>query len=77
VSEFGLKSYPTLRTIKEFITDPMERHPQSFSMEAHMKASSKSPWARDHRTITLYLLENVKYGSTLAQYTYASQLVQA
>ena len=42
-----------------------------------MKASSKSPWARDYRTIALYLMENVKHGSSLEQYTYASQLIQA
>jgi len=77
VSEFGLKSYPTLRTIRNFITDPKERYPQSRMLEAHMKASSKSPWARDYRTIALYLMENVKHGSSLEQYTYASQLIQA
>jgi len=42
-----------------------------------MKASSKSPWARDYRTIALYLMENVRCGSELQQYTYASQLIQA
>lgn len=46
-------------------------------MGAHMKASSTSTWARDYRTIALYLMENVKHGFTLEQYTYALQLIQA
>lgn len=76
VSEFGLKSYPTIKTIKEFISDTKERYPQSRMMEAHIKAASSSPWARDFRTIALYLMENVKHGFTLEKYTYASELIQ-
>jgi len=77
VSEFGLKSYPTIKTIKEFIPDPKERYPQSRVMEAHMESASSSPWAPDFRTIALYLMENVKHGFTLEKYTYSSQLIQA
>jgi beta-mannosidase len=77
VSEFGLKSYPTIKTINEFITDPKERYPQSRMMEAHMKSASTSSWARDFRTIALYLMENVKHSFTLEKYAYASQLIQA
>ena len=77
VSEFGLKAYPTLKTIKEFILDPLERYPQSRMMDAHMKSSSKSTWARDNRTIALYLVENIRHGFKMEQYAYASQFIQA
>lgn len=77
VSEFGLKSYPNLKTITEFITDPGERYPQSKTMDAHQKSSSKSTWARDNRTIALYMVENFKHGYKMHQYAYTSMLVQA
>jgi beta-mannosidase len=77
VSEFGLKSYPTFRTIMEFITDISERYPQSKTMDAHQKSSSKSTWARDNRTIALYMVENFKHGYTMRQYAYTSMLVQS
>lgn len=77
VSEFGLKSYPTLKTIMEFITDPSERYPQSKTMDAHQKSSSKPTWARDNRTIALYMVENFKHGYTMRQYAYTSMLIQA
>ena len=77
VSEFGLKSYPALKTVENFITNPKERYPQSRMMDAHQKSSSKTPWARDNRTIALYIVENFKHGYTMPQYVYASQLAQA
>lgn len=77
VSEFGLKSYPSLRTLTGCITDPAERHPQSRTMDAHGKSASKTPWAGDYRNIALYMFENLRHGYTLPQYVYASQLVQA
>jgi beta-mannosidase len=77
VSEFGLKAYPTLKTIMEYITDKSERYPQSKTMDAHQKSSSKSTWARDNRTIALYMVENFKHGYTMGQYAYTSMLVQA
>ncbi|KAG0649922.1 Beta-mannosidase B [Hyphodiscus hymeniophilus] len=77
VSEFGLKAYPTYKTVLEFTTDPKECHPQSKIMDAHQKSSSKSTWARDNRTIALYLVENFKHGYKMSQYAYASMLVQA
>ncbi|KAI7977479.1 hypothetical protein EIK77_007101 [Talaromyces pinophilus] len=77
VSEFGLKSYPALRTLTGCITDPTERHPQSRTMDAHGKSASKTPWAGDFRNIALYMFENIRHGYTLPQYVYASQLVQA
>ena len=77
VSEFGLKSYPTYKTVKEFITDPSECYPQSKIMDAHQKSSSKSTWARDNRTIALYLVENIKHGFAMHKYAYASMLIQS
>jgi beta-mannosidase len=77
VSEFGLKSYPPVKTIEEYITDPKERHPQSRTLDSHLKASSKSPWARDYRTVALYIMENYKICRGLKHWVYGSQLVQA
>ncbi len=77
VSEFGVKSYPDLRTLEGVLTDPSERHPQSRSMDAHGKGASKTPWAQDYRHIALYMFENLRAGHTLPLYVYASQLVQA
>lgn len=77
VSEFGLKSYPSTKMIEEYVTDPHERHPQSRILDAHLKASSKSPWAKDYRTVALYIMENFRIGRSLKQWVYGSQLTQA
>lgn len=77
VSEFGLKSYPPVKTINEFITDPGERYPQSRTLDAHLKASSKTPWAKDYRSVALYIMENFRIGKSLEQWVYGSQLSQA
>ncbi|OAA55499.1 Glycoside hydrolase, subgroup, catalytic core [Niveomyces insectorum RCEF 264] len=77
VSEFGLKSYPALQTLLSTITNPAEQHPQSRTMDAHGKSASKTPWAGDFRNIAMYMFENLRHGYSLAQYVYASQLVQA
>lgn len=76
-SEFGLKAYPPVRTIKEFVTDPREWHPQSRTLDHHLKASSKSPWAKDYRTVALYIQENFRIGRSLEKWVYGSQLSQA
>ena len=77
VSEFGVKSYPPVKTIEECVTDPRERHPQSRTLDAHLKASSKSPWAKDFRAVALYIMENFRIGKSLNQWVYGSQLTQA
>lgn len=77
VSEFGVKSWPCVKTLESFITEPGERFPQSRTMDAHSKSASQTPWAGDHRNLALYMWENVRYGRSLGQFTYASQLVQA
>jgi beta-mannosidase len=77
VSEFGIKSYPSYRTLLSVMTDPEERHPQSKTMDAHGKSASKTPWAPDFRNIALYMFENLRHSYSLSGYVYASQLVQA
>ncbi|RFU26116.1 hypothetical protein B7463_g10222, partial [Scytalidium lignicola] len=77
VSEFGLKSYPSVKCISEYVTDPHERHPQSRILDYHLKASSKSTWAKDYRTVALYIQENFRIGKSLEKWVYGSQLSQA
>lgn len=77
VSEFGVKSYPSVKMIEECVTDPRERHPHSRMLDAHLKASSKSPWAKDYRTVALYIMENFRIGKSLKHWVYGSQLSQA
>ncbi|KAH8799791.1 glycoside hydrolase family 2 protein [Xylogone sp. PMI_703] len=77
VSEFGLKSYPSVKCISEYVTDPHERYPQSRILDYHLKASSKSTWAKDYRTVALYIQENFRIGKSLEKWVYGSQLSQA
>lgn len=77
VSEFGLKSYPSVKCISEYVTDPQERYPQSRTLDYHLKASSKSSWAKDYRTVALYIEENFRIGKSLEKWVYGSQLSQA
>lgn len=71
VSEFGMKSYPCLRTLESHITDPAQRHPQSAVLDAWHMAPE------DQRTLALYINENFRYGTSLEGYVYATQLLQA
>lgn len=71
VSEFGMKSYPALRSIKQLISDPKERHPQSRTFDLWHCAPE------DQRTISLYLIDNQRTGTSLEDYVYATQLNQA
>jgi len=71
VSEFGMKSYPCLRTLEAHITEPEQRHPQSKVLDAWHMAPE------DQRTLALYLNENYRHGTSLAEYVYATQLLQA
>lgn len=71
VSEFGMKSYPCLRTLEAHITKEADRHPQSRILDAlHMAPE-------DQRTLALYLNENFRCGGDLTSYVYATQLLQA
>jgi beta-mannosidase len=71
VSEFGMKSYPSIKTIKELVSEPTEWHPQSKTMDSWHMAPE------DQRTIALYLIDNFKHEMTLESYTYTTQLLQA
>lgn len=70
VSEFGMQSYPDLKLIESF-TPPVERYPQSRTIEFHNKAAG-GPERLGH-----YLIENVRYPIDLADYVYKSQLIQS
>ena len=71
VSEFGMKSFPCSRTINALITDPDERHPQSKTMDAWHMAPE------DQRTLSMYLIDNVRHENDLDSYAWATQLIQA
>ena len=71
VSEFGMKSFPCTRTINALITDPAERHPQSETMDAWHMAPE------DQRTLSMYLVDNLRHGDDLESYSWATQLIQA
>ncbi|KAL1962652.1 hypothetical protein VTN77DRAFT_9286 [Rasamsonia byssochlamydoides] len=71
VSEFGMKSYPAVQSIKQLITDAKERHPQSRTFDLWHCAPE------DQRTIAMYLIDNLRHGYTLEEYVYATQLNQA
>ncbi|KAI0010829.1 beta-mannosidase precursor [Xylariaceae sp. FL0662B] len=72
VSEFGMLSYPSIRSVPRFVTDAAQRHPQSAVMELHNKADGAV------RRLALYVLENIRVESmSLESWTYATQLIQA
>ncbi|GAA6027033.1 hypothetical protein JCM8097_006055 [Rhodosporidiobolus ruineniae] len=72
VSEFGMEGAPDIRTVDYFLNgDKSERFPQSRTMDFHNKASGFE------RRIALYLSENIRYGSTLEDYVFATQLIQS
>lgn len=71
VSEFGMKSLPGMRTLNELITSPAQRYPQSETMDSWYMAPE------DQRTISMYLVDNLRHGNDLASYSYATQIVQA
>lgn len=71
VSEFGMKSFPCLRTINALIDDPAERHPQSDTMDMWHMAPE------DQRTISMYLVDNIRHGNDIEAYSWATQIIQA
>lgn len=70
VSEFGMMSFPALKTIEAF-APPEEQHPQSRTLEHHNKAEGGV------RRIATYLSENVRWPTTLSDYVYGTQFIQA
>lgn len=71
VSEFGMKSFPCARTVRALVSDPAQRHPQSTTMDAWHMAPE------DQRTISMYLVDNLRHSNDLDSYSWATQLMQA
>ena len=74
VSEFGLQSAPSLALL-ESVLPPAERFPQSRTMQWHNKAGSGAP--DGFRRLAVYIADNLRAGSSLADYVYDTQFVQA
>jgi beta-mannosidase len=70
VSEFGMLSFPALKTVESF-TPPDERYAQSRTIEHHNKASGGA------RRVAAYISENVRYPVGLEEHIYATQFIQA
>lgn len=70
VSEFGMMSFPALKTIEAF-APAEERYPQSRTLEHHNKADGGV------RRVATYLSENVRLPNTFSDYVYATQFIQA
>lgn len=72
VSEFGMKSSPAVRSVRQLISDPSERHSQSRTFDNWFCAPE------DQRTLSMYLIDNQKHNhASLPAYVYATQLNQA
>ncbi|TNY18858.1 beta-mannosidase [Rhodotorula diobovata] len=72
VSEFGMEGAPDVGTIDYFLDgDTSQLFPQSRTLDAHNKA------AGHERRLALYVTENIRSGTTLEDYVYATQFVQA
>ncbi|GAA5938442.1 hypothetical protein JCM3775_000893 [Rhodotorula graminis] len=72
VSEFGMEAAPDIRTIDYFLDgDASQRYPQSRTMAAHNKADGFE------RRLALYVTENIRAGTSVEDYVYATQFVQA
>ncbi|VEU22162.1 DEKNAAC103195 [Brettanomyces naardenensis] len=72
VSEFGMEALPSMKSYREFITDPSELYPQSETVDFHNKAGGFE------RRLALYVIENVKVGAMdMENWIYSTQLMQA
>ena len=70
MSEFGLQSFPGLKTIETF-TLPEDRNIFSYVMESHQKNGTSN------EKILYYISENFKYPKNFDSLTFVSQLIQA
>lgn len=70
MSEFGLQSFPCLKTVESF-TEPDDRNIFSYVMESHQKNGT------GNEKILYYIGENYKYPKDFSSLLYASQLIQA
>jgi beta-mannosidase len=72
ISEFGMLACPSRKTVEQFVTDPVQRYPQSQVMESHCKADGFE------RRLALYVMENITVRSmNLDDWIYATQLIQS
>ncbi|MFC3748574.1 glycoside hydrolase family 2 protein [Paenibacillus sp. GCM10012306] len=70
MSEFGLQSFPSLRTVESF-TLPEDRNIFSYVMESHQKNGT------GNEKILYYISEYFKYPKDFDNLLYVSQLIQA
>lgn len=70
MSEFGLQSFPVLKTVESFSL-PEDRNIFSYVMESHQKNGTSN------EKILFYISENFKYPKNFDSLLYASQLIQA
>jgi beta-mannosidase len=70
MSEFGLQSFPSLKTVESF-TLPKDRNIFSYVMESHQKSGT------GNEKILYYIGETYKYPKDFDSLLYASQLIQA
>lgn len=88
----GMQGAPDMRTIDAFLTgQTSERFPQSRTMDAHNKGACcpvreanscrahpfPSPAVGHERRLATYITENIRAGTSLEDYVYATQFVQA
>ncbi|KAI9868222.1 MAG: Beta-mannosidase B [Trichoglossum hirsutum] len=73
VSEFGMESFPNIRTIDSYLPEgSTERYPQSSTIDFHNKA------ANHEGRLALYLVENIQYKfDPIEQFIYCTQLMQS
>lgn len=70
-SEFGMAAFPHFSTVRKFVTNPEDLHPQSVVMDFHNKSDGGD------RRIAAYMVENVRTAVDLKEYIYLSQLIQS
>ncbi|WP_184671619.1 glycoside hydrolase family 2 protein [Rhodanobacter sp. A1T4] len=71
-SEYGLQSFPVMRTIDAF-TDPHDRQPESAVMRAHQKYDS----GNGNQRLLLYIRRAYGEPKNFASFVYLSQVMQA
>ncbi|CDK26171.1 unnamed protein product [Kuraishia capsulata CBS 1993] len=70
ISEFGMESFPSYETLKEYIEEP-SLYPQSQIVEFHNKAKDSLP------SLTKYMYNNVKVESDLEGFIFSNQIMQS
>ena len=69
-SEFGFESMPSMKQIEAF-TEPEDRNPFSFVMQRHQKCFG------GFSKMMVYMTQYLRYPTSLREFVYASQLMQA